>query len=143
MYYTINDNNEINGFYPDDYTSLPASAVQCTEADRDRAIAYQSQGLVMCVTNGVISGEKRPDAYSVWSSTGKWVVSPELKNKSILNDIAKIDAQIIDLEASQTRQLRELLLNVDDGTAKTKLQESNAQITELRTQRATLSAQLQ
>ena len=56
--------------------------------------------------------------------------------------IPEIDAQIKTLEDGQTRQLREIALGLDDGTAKAKLEASNTQIAALRAQRTTYSAQL-
>ena len=55
--------------------------------------------------------------------------------------IIEIDMQIEAIEAKSYRPLREIALGLDlDGTALTKLTEYNTQITNLRTQRATLTA---
>lgn len=62
---------------------------------------------------------------------------------AIKRQIAVIDNQILELENKTYRPLREIALGLDsDGKAQTKLSELNSQITELRTQRTTLEAQL-
>lgn len=146
MYYTTNERNEINGFYGDDYPSLPANAIQCTEELRDCAMKYQTQGLALCVTDGVLTGEQRPNSYSYWSA-GRWVedtaLKAQLQTASIIRDISDIDAQIVDIEASQLRPLREIALGLDaDGTASGKLTASAAQIASLRAKRTVLTSQI-
>lgn len=62
---------------------------------------------------------------------------------AIKAQIIEIDMQIEAIEAKSYRPLREIQLGLDlDGTALTKLTEYNTQITNLRTQRAELAAQL-
>lgn len=147
MYFTINDKNEINGFYPDDYSPLPTSAKPISDADHVRSLLYQSQGLAMCVTNGIISGESRPFPWSVWSDNGEWVDDAERKAaitaETITAQIAHIDAQLDALDLKCIRPNREINLGIDtDGTAAAKLTECDTKIAALRSQRATLAAKL-
>ena len=100
----------------------------------------------MCITDGNLTGEQRPNAYSHWSAEGVWVEDDkkkaELNAAAINRQIEDIDNQIAELESKTYRPLREISLGIDEGTARDKLAAFDAQITALRAQRAALVAQL-
>lgn len=71
----------VEGFYNDeDHVNIPEGAVEITSEERDFAIEAQAKGKVLCITDGKITPQDRPDVDSDWVE-GKWVVNTELHNK--------------------------------------------------------------
>ena len=123
----IDANNKIIGLMNFDcphFTTVPDDAMIGDYFINNTLYPSQGKYKVPKITDGVVS----------------WVDDIQAIAK---DKIPEIDAQIKSLEDGQTRQLREIAIGLDDGTAKTKLQEANSQIAALRTQRAIYAAQLQ
>ena len=142
---TIDEHSEINGFYPDDYPEIPECAFDITEEQFREAMDYQSRGLAMCVTNGVITGEQRPNQYSHWSAEGKWVEGAEKKmafdKDRASSRIAEIDSRLDQIDIKMIRCIDEIQSGDGlDGKAAEQRSKLKTEKTELRKEREALVA---
>lgn len=121
---------------------IPEPRIEISDEEREKITADMSSYFVV---DGAIVYDPAPkDNKRYKRSNGNWIVdadaTAEANTQKVKTKIADIDQQILAIEATQPRQIREITLGLDDGSAQATLVKSNEMIGLLRKDRAALIA---